>query len=838
MEVVGLMDTLVDILQASARKHGRRTALQMKAGFRMERWTYADMAHFAGLLASYLQRNGIAKGDRILLWAPNSPRWVGTFFGCLSSGAVVVPLDVQSTPDFVAKVIDTTTPKLLLASGVTAPQLQEAGHSPVVLERLDERLRDQEVSLSITVGPEDMAEVIFTSGTTGEPKGVVLTHRNIVSNVEAAADLIPPQPSHRLLSLLPLSHMLEQNAGLLLPLQAGASVVYPASRQAGVIARVLREEGITGIVAVPQILLLLMNSIEREVARLGREHQWGRAHAIAPRLPMVARRLLFRSALRRLGGSLNFLACGGAYLDPHLAQKWENLGIGVVQGYGTTEAAPFVTANSLKERRLDSLGRVLPGQQVRIADDGEVLIKGPNVFSGYWQNSQATAEVMDDGWYRTGDLGYLDKDGYLYFKGRKKNLIVLADGRNVYPEDIEPVLNRELDQEAREEAIVLGLQGEGGTTQVHAVLLVRDPATADEAIRRANSRLAEHQRIRGFTIWPEEDLPRTRTLRVQRHLVAEYLASNRDRPAPASTTPRLPATEASSVRRLLAEVCSIATDSISAETRLGDDIGLDSLGRVELLSAIEADLGVYIDEQQVGEATTVGELERLATEQGGAMQPPQLPRWSLTTPVRMLRGGLHSLALFPGLWALTRPRVSGRAHLRGLHGPLLLAANHTSHLDSLGVLYALPPQLRSKTAVAAAEDYFFQNSLRAAFTSLLVNGFPFAREGSIRPSLECCGRLLDQGWSILIYPEGTRSTTGEMGPFKAGTGLLSVELRVPVVPIRLVGTYRVLPKGRSIPRPGQVEVRIGQPLTFAPETPYAEATQAIEAAVRALGEGG
>jgi len=828
------METLVDLLRVSATKHGQRTALKAKAGFRIERWTYADLRRFADRLAAYLRRRGIAKGDRVVLCAPNQPSWVGAFFGCLRSGTIVVPLDVQSPPDFVAKVIDATGPKLIFASRRTASLLQNRGIDLLLLEDLDKLLDDAPEQPDHHVEPQDIAEIVFTSGTTGDPKGVVLTHRNILSNVEAAAHVIPGKPSHRLLSLLPLSHMFEQSAGLFVPLGAGARIVYPSSRQSGVIARVLKEDRITGIIAVPQILTLLMNAIEREVTRLGKEGQWARAHAIAPRLPMFARRRLFKPALRRLGEGLQFIVCGGSYLDPQLAHRWENFGIRIVQGYGATEASPFVASNSLKERRLDSVGRPLLGQQVRIATDGEILIKGPNVFSGYWRNPEATQEVMEDGWYRTGDLGYLDEEGFLYFKGRKKNLIVLADGRNVYPKDIEPILNKELDQEAGEEAIVLGLTRDGGVTEVHAVLLMRDASSAEEVVRRTNSQLAEHQRIRGFTLWPEDDFPRTHALKVQRHLVVQYLTSDRERHLPAVVTPRPPVVEVSDVRRILGEVCSISPDQIADDSRISDDLNLDSLGRVELLSAIEADLGVYIDERELGDNTTVGDLERLVTRHSGAVHTLEFRRWPLTLPIRLLRRGLHSLCLFPILWLLTRARVIGRENLKGLRGPVLFVANHSSHLDSLTTFYSLPARVRNRVAVAAAEDYFFQSGALAMGTSLLINAFPFARQGSIRPSIEYCGKLLDQGWSVLIYPEGTRSTTGEMGRFKSGTGLLGVELKVPVVPIRLIGLDRVLPKGRSIPRPSRVEVRIGKPLSFTPGTSYIEATQAIQKAVKAL----
>jgi long-chain acyl-CoA synthetase len=292
--------------------------------------------------------------------------------------------------------------------------------------------------------------------------------------------------------------------------------------------------------------------------------------------------------------------------------------------------------------------------------------------------------------------------------------------------------------------------------------------------------------------------------------------------------------EVSDTRRVISEVSGIPAEKLDSASRIGDDLALDSLGRVELLSAIEAELGVYIDEQELASEATVADLEQLVLHSGIAPST-NFRQWPLTIPCRFIRRGAHSCCLFPILRALAHPVVRGRENLESLTGPVLIAANHNSHLDSLTVFYALPARFRSRLAVAAADDYFFQNSVLAWMTCLFMNGFPFAREGNIRTSLEYCGRLLDQGWSILIYPEGTRSPTGEMAPFKPGVGLLSVELGVSILPVRLLGLERILPKGRTIPRRGgNVQVHIGKPLYFPTGTSHLEATRAIEKTVKSM----
>jgi long-chain acyl-CoA synthetase len=434
---------------------------------------------------------------------------------------VLVPLDVRSSPEFVSRIIQQTRPKLLFCSRETSDDLPDPSPPTIVLEDLAGLLEGHPAQWS---GPaivdDDIAELMFTSGTTGDPKGVILTHRNLVANIMACRDMVPIDSSSRLLSLLPLSHMLEQMGGLLVPLSRGASIIYPASRQPRTLFSAMQREGVTNIIMVPQALELLMSGMEREVRAKGKEKQWRSLLRIAPFLPLAVRRWLFREVHRQLGGKLRYIMSGGAYLDPRLAQKWEALGIPILQGYGATEASPVITTNTFQHHRLGSVGKVLPGQEIKIADDGEVLTRGPNVTPGYWQNPEATRAAFEDGWYRTGDLGYLDRDRFLYLKGRKKDLIVLPNGQNVYPEDLETLLNQQM---GVKDSVVVGLPSASGAVRVHAVLLMEEGYRASEAVSAVNRQVSDHQRIRGHTVWPQEDFPRTHTLKIRKPLVLEFL---------------------------------------------------------------------------------------------------------------------------------------------------------------------------------------------------------------------------------------------------------------------------------------------------------------------------
>ncbi len=825
------MQTLVDLLEQSAERYGDSTALTITPGFREQRWSFQRLWDFSEGVAALLAERGLEKGDRAIIWSVNRPEWVAAFFGCMRAGVVAVPLDVRTAPDFVERVVEFTGPKLAFLSRQTPDGPLRDSVPIVLLDDLEDLVESADGDADLPdVGADDLAEVMFTSGTTGDPKGVMLTHGNIATNVLAAVEAVPIKPSDRLFSLLPLSHMLEQTGGLLAPLSGGASVVYPVSRQPTVIFKTLRANRVTNIVLVPQALQLFMNGIEREVSAQGKDGQWRLLHRVASKLPTPMRRLLFRPVHQRMGGRIRFFMSGGAYLDPELQTKWGNMGIRVMQGYGATEASPVITTNSLSRQKPGSVGRVLAGQDVRIADDGEVLTRGPNVTQGYWRNEAATAAAFEDGWYRTGDLGSMDDDGFLFLKGRKKDLIVLANGQNVYPEDIETALGK---QPGVREAVVVGLSSGDSAVDMHAALLLEDGADADEIVRAANAVLADHQRIQGHTVWPEEDFPRTHTLKVKKQLVLDHLLRERDGASDEAPVPTAPkAAPVNDVYRIAAMISETPADRLGDDSILADDLGLDSLGRVELLSAIESELGAYVDDDRVGPETTLGELTAMV-EEGAQVQAMKFPSWGRAWWCRPLRAALQYAAIFTTLHLFYRVRVYGRENLDGLRGPVLFASNHNVKLDSPVTLMALPARWRWRVSPAAAADDIFGPRLKGMANVLLGNAFPFAREGSIRASLEHLGRLLDMGWSILIYPEGGRYPEG-MQPFKSGTGLIAVESRTPVVPIRVkLHKATIWDRGPLLSR-GKIDVHFGEPVVFPRGADYLEATARLESAVKEL----
>jgi long-chain acyl-CoA synthetase len=545
------METLLDLLAEAVAANGDKTALSLRLDDgTTATWSYRELERRSRLAAWRLRRLGLVAGDRLLTWSPSTPALPAVYFGAMRSGLILVPLDLRMSADAVENVVKVSGGRhLVLGTGREAPDPRDAGldrfpTTPVdaLVEEPDGSFpADWEAELDTwpAPSPRDVFELVFTSGTTGTPKGVMLAHDNVVAAVESFHRLIPAM-EHRIVSLLPLSHLLEQSVGLYYALSVGADILYVRSRNPRVIFDALRDHRVTSMVVVPQVLDLFWSAIEREVAKRNRERAFDRLRAIARRLPMGVRPILFRSVHQQLGGHFRLFLSAGAFLPPALQQAWEDLGVTVLQGYGATETGTG-SCTTLQDHGLGTVGRPPAGIEMRLEDDGEIQFRGPTVFRGYWENPQATAEAFTpDGWYETGDIGHLDGAGRLILSGRKKDMIVLPNGFNVYPEDIENALRiagiRDsvvLETEpGRIEAVVLGSAASPpGAPGARASAVPPDPGALreriDGAVKAANGTLGANQRIAGWRLWPDEDFPRTHTLKIKRALIRDWVAADR-----------------------------------------------------------------------------------------------------------------------------------------------------------------------------------------------------------------------------------------------------------------------------------------------------------------------
>jgi long-chain acyl-CoA synthetase len=528
---------------------------------------------------------------------------------------------------------------------------------------------------------------------------------------------------------------------------------------------------------------------------------------------------------------------GAAPLDPALEEFWGRLGYVVVQGYGLTETAPIVSLNHPFSTSKGSVGKAIAGVEVRVAPDGEILVRGDNVTTGYFNKSEATAEAFEGGWFHTGDIGEVDAQGRLFIRGRKKEMIVTPEGLNVFPEDVERVV---ASIPGVRDVAVVGART-GAEERVHAIV-VMEPGTDPQAIvRQANVKLLDHQKIRGISVWPSAELPRTEgTRKLRRRELHDWLATG--------TPPRPSASQEPSVASIVAQFAG--GRDVSSATTL-DELGLSSLERVELMAALEEKFGSTIDEAAFANAQNLASLEsvvRQAAASEEATDTVDFPAWNRSWPARALRRVSLPTWILPLARAFAWIKVRGLEHLQGLDGPVVFAANHQSHMDAPAILWALPARWRYRVAIAMAKEFFkahffpaeygrrawATNSLNYYLAALFFNAFPLPqREAGARQTLRYMGELATDGWSVLIFPEGRRSGSGDISQFRPGIGMIAARLDVPVVPVRVKGLDRVLHHSARMATPGPAEVAFGPPLRLKGDD-YVALAREVENAVRAL----
>ncbi len=560
---------------------------------------------------------------------------------------------------------------------------------------------------------------------------------------------------------------------------------------------------------------------------------------------------IFRTIRGQFGWKFWAFICGGAALDAETEEFWARLGYAAIQGYGLTETTSLISVNHPFKLGKGSIGKVLPGREVKLAEDGEILIRGGGVAAGYWNEGRRQGVVDGvadkDGWYRTGDVGALDEAGNLYFKGRKKEVIVTPGGLNIYPEDLEAALRR---QPEVKDCVVVGIE-RGGNAEPCAVVILRDDALYDArlgaVVERANQALAEFQRMRMWVQWPEADFPRTNTQKPRRHLIAEFAARQILQIGGKVVASDSPVMEL--IGRITGRRVTGLDPEASLDSDLSSDLGLSSLDRVELISALEDRYQVDLSETRLSAARTVGDVERMLSGEARPRAEYHYPRWVLRWPVTWLRWLAQYSLMRPAMVLLGWPRIEGRENLRGWKGPLLVVCNHISDVDVGFVQAALPARLRNRIATATRgedlEALLTPGPGRAFLAKIydrtrwllgvsLLNLFPLPREAGFRQSFAYAGEAVDRGYSVLVFPEGRHTVDGKMNPFRAGIGLLANNLGVPVLPMRIVGLFEVKQAGRKFARPGEIRVRIGRPMNFAAGSDPGQIAQDLQRAVEAL----
>jgi long-chain acyl-CoA synthetase len=871
-------------------RHSRETAVVRMLGNRRIATTYGEIARTAARFASFLESHKILPGDRVLLWGQNSAPWLAAFWGCVLRGALVVPLDATGDSAFAQRVIGDIKPSLIVADPALLQSIPASNIPHLLLDQLDALLPLTESPANPSLSRDTPLQIIFTSGTTAAPKGIVHTHGNVLASLDpiergiqkyrAAEPIFHPL---RFLHTLPLSHVFGQFMGIWIPPILAAELHFEDRLVAQQLIQTIRRERISVLTTVPRVLSLIRGYILSTHPSL--ESEITRASHLSP----LRRWWHFRKIHREFGFKFWAFICGGAALPEDQENFWRKLGFALIQGYGLTETTGLIALNHPFHSTAGSVGKPLPGREVRIDSAGQLLVRGSMISTATWQNG--AIHQREDPWLATGDLAAVTDGNNIRFLGRQSDAIVTAAGLNIFPDDLESALQS---QPLVRAAAVVGVQSAVGPEPFAALIFDGPRAQAELAVVRANENLAPYQRIRRFAIWPDPDFPRTSTGKLQRRKLASW-AEALSSAAPASLSPDSDSTPAAAHDWLLDIIAAITHEppaSTSPTARLEEDLHLDSLARVQLAATLEQRLGYVGSPEQFSSVRTLADLRRWANISAAITTPaslstaaptttppapapsPDLPPtppriliyalWPWSLPVQLLRAAFIECVMRPLTWILAAPRIR-RAPPLAPQPPMLIVANHVTAMDVPLILYALPGRMRRHVAVAMAGEMldawrhaYIDESRHARHTprtlldflslpaywlvTIFFNVFPLPRAAGYQQSFAHAGRALDRGYNVLIFPEGTRSRSGDLTAFRKGIGLLVQQSHAAVLPVALAGYRDILAtphhRARRWLHAGAIEVRVGAPITFsAPASPEATPdaiTAHLHAAVASL----
>jgi long-chain acyl-CoA synthetase len=887
------MPTYYELFRECAERWPDNVALEVQRRDRVESHTYAQARRMAESVGRWLAENGFQPGARIAILADNHPRWITSYLGIIAAGCTAVPLDTAFHADQVAKLLQDSGSSAIFCDGKHLAVAREAvGELAIGMVMLDAPDADKSVGptqtvadldsifaagpgkfSAVAVGCDSVASLLYTSGTTADPKGVMLTHSNLMGEVRAVFGWAQINSEDAVLGVLPLFHVLSQMANLLLPLVKGARVVYLETLNTTELLRALAEREITVFAVVPQFFYLIHERIFKELAQRGKLATGAiRAMMASTRFSRKfgwnPGRFFFPKVHRLFGGKMRYLVTGGSRFDPQIGRDFHAFGIDVLQAYGLTETSAAAFATSPDNNVVGSVGRALEGVEAKIVDPqphedggeavGEIAIRGAIVMKGYWNRPDATADVLKDGWLYTGDLGYFDAAGNLFITGRQKEVIVLSNGKNIYPEEVEA---HYLKSSYIGEIAVVGLEGRPGEDRLHAVVIPnfevlkqRKIVNAKEVIRfdieGLSAQLPSTKRIGSYEIW-QEGLPRTTTRKLKRFEIEKRVRANQEegrlgdaevgseKPLSAEDVAWL---ELPDVQRALT-IMRAASRNKSATIRPSDnlelDLGLDSMQRVELLVALEQEIGGDLEESRLAEIYTVQELVDAVRESaaGGraGTRRAQFAGWKAVLREELTDAEL--LAMFQprliadmfwfGVSRLIQVIARDRFHLRvkGLgnlppRGPFIICSNHQSFLDPAVLASVLPEQMFRDTFAVGTSEIFGTGFLRTLAQWLRV--IVVDPDANLIPAMRAGASGLRSGRVLILYPEGERSIDGEPKAFKKGAAILSIHMQVPIVPAAIEGFHEAWPRGKPFQKFAPLQMMFGNPINPPPEAEASE----------------
>ena len=891
------MPTFYDRFVECAERLPNNVALELQRHDHIERCTYAELRRMAESVGRWVGENGFTRGSRLAIVADNHPRWVAAYLGIIAAGCTVVPLDTALHGDQLTKLLkDSGTSALFCDARHAQLSREAAANMNVGLVLMDPDRMAQHSIHEQWLGnlpaifkdgpgrfepapstPDDLASLLYTSGTTADPKGVMLTHANFLGEVEAVFNWVDLGPTDALLGVLPMFHVLAQMANLLLPLVKGSRVVYLETLNTTELLRALQERNITAFAVVPQFFYLIHERIFQEIAKRGTLAQKAFKALVGfnrtlRKVGINAGLILFGKIHKTLGEKMRYLVTGGSRFDPEIARNFHDLGIDVLQAYGLTETTAAVFANSPTNNVIGSVGKAMKGVEGKVVDPqpqedggpatGEIALRGAVVMKGYWNRPDATAAVLRDGWFYTGDLGYFDSQGNLFLTGRKKEVIVLSNGKNIFPEEVEA---HYLKSAYIKELAVMGIEGkpgEGGD-RLHAVIVPNFDALRQKKIVNVkevirfdveglSQQIASTKRLGSYEIW-QEDLPRTTTRKIKRFEVEKRVRASQarradddselpvERPLTADETAWLDQPDVQRALKIVRESGRTAPPTLRPTHNLELDLGLDSMQRVELLSQIEQQLGGNVEESQLSEIYTVRDLvdavlESAASGAGAAGTRTAFAGWKAilaeepdaTEVISLAKPQPVSNAFWYMVSRLIQVISSDRLDLQvsGLEklpksGPYILSSNHQSYIDPLIMVSILPSAVFDKIFAVGTSEIFGRGfMLWLAHTLRIVVVDP---DANLIPAMRAGAFGLRQGRALILYPEGERSIDGNPRVFKKGAAILSIHLQVPIVPVAIEGFYKVWPRNKPFQGFAPLKIEFGDPILPPPENEASEA---------------
>ena len=898
------MANFYDRFSTAATRFPALPAIELQTADQILATSYGQLEQQSAGVAGWLHAQGVVPDDRVAILADNDARWIAAYLGVLRLGAIAVPLDTAYKSGQVRTVIENSGARLIFTTGRYLDRVREGvaawpGFVMCLLHGSAEGLPDFDLTQRAAPpppvagrGPDDAAVILYTSGTTADPKGVVLTHANLEAERLAAFSVVDVSERDAILGVLPLFHSLAQMANLLLPLAVGARVVFLETVSSTSLLQALQTRGITILACVPQFFYLIHQRVMTEVGKASplRRGLFRALKGANGRLRSHSRmnpgRRWFAKIHHVLGPQMRVLVTGGSKFDASVGRDLYDLGFNLLNAYGLTETSGGACIVRPGDIFTTSVGQPLKGVEIRIAprepgedarehEDGEVLIRGPIVMREYYNRPDATAEALKDGWLYTGDLGRLDAEGRLYITGRKKEMIVLASGKNLYPEEIEAHYR---EAPSIKELCVLGFNrnDDAGGERLHAVIVPdeevlrsRGVVNVQQLVRfELESRsvhLPPHKRILTYDIWMEP-LPRTTTGKIKRHQIEKQLRAEKATTKSSETESLTP--EETAWLQIPAHAAAMATvttrldkPSVRPDANLDLDLALDSMERVELLTLIEQQHGRRVSPETRATIFTVRQLVDavLKTPPDAGRGDPAMgdssiddhgtQMWEalLTQPqdpelvAELGRSAFVRSVFFYVLLRVLRPffrvRIYGLEHIPTT-GPFILSPNHQSYFDPFLLMSAVPFRtLQRSFAVGAAEYYQTPFMKRVA---RWTNVIPVDADSNLESAMKAGAAGLRLGKVLILFPEGERSIDGELKPFRKGASILSAHLNAPIVPVAMDGLFDLWPRSRPfrwrrlLPGSGlRVPLEFGTPLTV-DRGRYAEGTAALRAGVERM----